>query len=80
MRHAQVEQRDPVIPGERRIGEQRAETREKIPVRRNGLESRPNLSAERLAAEFLVEEIEGGDDGGDAQHRPEIVEQLLHAA
>ncbi len=80
MGDAQMQERDPVVPGERRIGEQRRGGGGEIIAPANGLEMGPDLRADRFALELVIEQIERHDDRQKADKRPEILENFLHAA
>ena len=60
--HAEMQERDAVVPGERRIGDERRERGEEISVRRDRGEARPRPSPREMSAQLAVEEPSRDDD------------------
>src|SRR5579875_1353743 len=76
--HAKMEQRNPVVPGERSIGDKRRECYQQIMGGGNRCQAFPDFRPNGLALELPMKKPKRNGDSGKANHRPEKIENALH--
>jgi hypothetical protein len=74
-----MEEGNPVVPGEGGIGEQRREHAEEEDERAPRHDRRPDIG-DMDAVQFLRQEVDGEHNGGEADEGPDIFELALHEA
>src|SRR5271166_6193004 len=80
MRDAEVAERDPVVPGERSVSDQRRGDGEQIARWRDRRELPPDFRPDVLAAKFLVEQPNRDGDGEQADRGPDEIQNSFHDA
>ena len=77
--HAQMQQRDPVVPGQGRIGDEGRQAGEGVAVGRHGRQAVPDV-VEGQAAKLTIEKPAGNDDCQKPDHGPNELTHILHRA
>jgi hypothetical protein len=77
--HAEMQERDAVVPGERRIGHEGRQARQQVAVRRDRGEARPNR-LEGEPSEFPVEKPTRNDDRRQPDEGPQKLTYFFHEA
>src|SRR5271165_4834778 len=80
MRDAEMAERDPVVPGERPISDQRRGHGEEKARGRDRRERAPDLRPDMLTAKFLVEQPKRDGDGEQADRGPDEIQNSFHDA
>ena len=76
--YAEMQKRDTIVPGERCISDESREDRQQITSGRNRCEVFPDLRPNSFAFELPVEKPKRYGDSGEANQRPEKIENALH--
>ncbi len=74
---AEMQKRDPVIPGQRQIGHERRQSREGIAPPRDSRQALPNV-IERQAAELTIQKPTGDDDCDKPDDGPDKLTHIFH--
>ncbi len=77
---AEMQKSDTVVPGERRIGDDRRNCGQPILTRCDRLQIRPDLRADRLAFKTSIKQPAGSKDRDQPHNRPQIIEGSLDDA